>query len=377
MEQVFFKQLDSYAPEPLRRALREILLPAAAPYGGIAGKKVMIKPNFLEYRRPDDPACVHPVMLAELCALLHEQHAATIAIIENPAVRTAPAIVEAMGLSGKLAALGVTVANCDRYEKLTMPANSLFHQLEIATEFQDYDLIIDFAKAKTHAMMTLTLAVKNLFGLIRGSERLGWHLAVGRDYDKFADLLLDIYMAVKPQISLLDAVTGMEGNGPGSGTEVPLGFIAAATDALALDDAAAKILSTPDIPVLTRADARQLHQPYTVSGDIPAVRTIQLPSPPKPALSWGVYFPVKLREFLRKKMVSQPVVNKKLCIGCGLCVAKCPPRSLTLKHGKPVFDYQNCIHCYCCQEYCPKGAITSGKSLLMRCADALEKLIRW
>ena len=376
MEQVFFKQLDSYEPEPMRCALREILLPAAEPYGGFAGKKVMIKPNFLEYRRPDDPACVHPVMLVELCRLLREQQAAAVAVIENPAVRTAPAIVEAMEIKNELDLLGVTVANCGSYEKLTMPPDSCFHQLEIATEFQDYDLIIDFAKAKTHAMMTLTLAVKNLFGLIRGSERLGWHLAVGRDYDKFADLLLDIYRAVKPQISLLDAVTGMEGNGPGSGTPVQLNFIAAATDALALDDAVAKQLGTPDIPVLTRARSRNLLAGYDVYGEIPVPRTIKLPSPPKPSLSWGVYFPVKLREFLRRKMVSQPVVNKKLCIGCGLCAAKCPPQSLIMKRGRPVFHYHNCIHCYCCQEYCPKGAITSAKSPLMRFADALEKLLR-
>lgn len=376
MEQVFYHQLDSYEPENMQAALRQILLPAAARYGGFAGKKVMIKPNFLEYRKPDDPACVHPVMLVELCSLLRAENAAKISVIENPAVRTAPAIVETMGVADKLAALGATVANCERYEKLVMPQTSLFHQLEIATEFRDYDLIIDFAKAKTHAMMTLTLAVKNLFGLIRGSERLGWHLAVGRDYGKFADLLLDIYSVVKPQISLLDAVTGMEGNGPGSGDAVQFGFIAAATDALALDDSTAKILSTPDIPVLTRAAARGMMPEYTESGEIPAIRTIKLPSPPRPALSWGVYFPVKLREFLRRKMVSRPVVNKKLCIGCGLCAAKCPPQSLVMKNHKPVFHYHNCIHCYCCQEYCPKGAITSGKSLLMRLADRFEKIFR-
>ena len=90
MEQVFFKQLDNYDPAAVLAALRQVLLPAAEKYGGFAGKKVMIKPNFLEYRRPDDPACVHPVMLTGLCTLLHEENAAAIAVVENPAVRTAP-----------------------------------------------------------------------------------------------------------------------------------------------------------------------------------------------------------------------------------------------------------------------------------------------
>jgi Pyruvate/2-oxoacid:ferredoxin oxidoreductase delta subunit len=192
----------------------------------------------------------------------------------------------------------------------------------------------------------------------------------------FADLLLDIYTLVKPHISLLDAVIGMEGNGPGSGDAVQLGFIAASGNALALDDSVAGILNTPDIPVLRRARARNLLAEYENLGEIPEKRSIILPEPPRPSLTWGVYFPVRLREYLRKKMVSYPVVDKKLCVGCKLCVQKCPPQSLTMKNGKPVFRYQECIRCFCCQEYCPQGAITSGKTGLMRFADTLEKLFR-
>ena len=147
---------------------------------------------------------------------------AEIAVIENPAVRSADMIVKTMNISDRLSELGVTVKNCARYEKTGMPEKCRFHQLEIATEFRDYDLVIDFAKAKTHAMMVLTCGVKNLFGLIRGSERLTWHLAVGRNFDEFADMLLDLYLLVAPKVTLLDAVVGMEGTGPGSGDPVEL-----------------------------------------------------------------------------------------------------------------------------------------------------------
>ena len=376
MNKVFFIRQYDYTPELLRHALQQILMPVAAKYGGFHNKKIMIKPNLLEYRKPEDPACVHPAMLNVLCELLRDEGAAKISIIENPAVHTAPAIISAMGIGEKLQDLQIHIANCERYEKIPTHKNAIFQQLEIATEFRDHDLIIDFAKAKTHAMMTLTLAVKNLFGLIRGSERLGWHLAVGKDYHKFADLLLDIYTLVKPHISLLDAVTGMEGNGPGSGDPVQLGFIAAADDALALDMSVAGILGCPDIPILSRAAERNMLPQYENCGDIPAPLNIKLPEPPLPTLAWGVYFPVKLRDYLRKKMVSYPVVDKNTCIGCGLCVQKCPPQSLKLKKGKPRFHYPECIRCYCCQEYCPKGAITSGKTFLMRCADIFERLFR-
>ena len=376
MEKVCCQRLSGYEPTAVRGALEAVLGPVLAHRGGVAGKRVMIKPNFLEYRKPDDPACVHPVMLTGLCAFLRDAGAAELAVIENPAVRTAPAIAAAMGVTETLASLGVRVANCSRYERTAMPETCLFKQLEVAAEFREYDWVIDFAKAKTHAMMTLTLAVKNLFGLIRGSERLGWHLAVGRDYDKFADLLLDLYTLVRPQISLLDAVIGMEGNGPGSGDPVRLGFVAAATDALALDASAAELLGAPDIPVLTRARARGMMPEFEICGDVPEIHPVVLPEPPAPTLAWGVWFPVKLRDFLRRRMVARPVLDAAKCVGCGLCAAKCPPRTLKMRSGKPKFDYPGCIRCYCCQEYCPQGAITSGKTWLMRLADGLEKLLR-
>ena len=376
MEKNFFAAADSYAAEVLQEALKKTLLPAALESGGISGKKVMIKPNLLEYRRPGDPAAVNPDLLLELCRLLKSEGAAEIAIVENPAVRSAPAIIEAMGISGKLAELGVSVSNCNAYEKLSIPGNCTFNKIEISTEFRNYDLVIDFAKVKTHGMMTLTLGVKNLFGLIRGSERLSWHLTAGRDYALFADLLLDIYLLVKPHLTLLDGVVGMEGNGPGSGDAVNLNFIACGTDAAALDDAVSRILKCPDIPLVVRAESRGIVKEYRNYGDLPGEMEIRLPEPPRPTLAWGVYFPVKIREYLRKKMISRPIVRKKQCISCSLCVAKCPPQALDMKKGKPSFDYDKCIRCYCCQEYCPQGAIYCAETFLMRCASRLEKIIR-
>jgi len=89
-----------------------------------------------------------------------------------------------------------------------------------------------------------------------------------------------------------------------------------------------------------------------------------------------VYFPVRLRTFLRNKLLSRPVVNKPECIGCGLCAQKCPPQTLKMVENKPVFDYPGCIRCFCCQEFCPKGAITVEKSPWMKVLSALEKFIR-
>lgn len=376
MVDVYYARLDDYQPEKLENALSGILRPVIDLHGGISGKKVMIKPNLLEYRKENDPATVHPQLLLTLCRYLKKEGASQIAVIENPAVQTADAVVREMGILPDLEALGVTVKNCGAYEKVSTDDKYRYRKIELSTEFRDYDLLIDFAKAKTHAMMTLTCAVKNLFGLVRGSERLGWHLAVGRKFDDFADMLLDLYLFAMPQISLLDAIIGMEGNGPGSGDAVKLGFLAASADALALDVSVAAKLGVEDMPLLNRAKARELIPEFADCGEVPELKAIKLPEPPEKKLEWGVYFPVKLRKALRTMLLSRPVVNRKKCISCGLCAKKCPPQTLKMSGKFPKFDYAGCIRCYCCQEFCPKGAITVTASFWMKVLSGLEKMIR-
>lgn len=374
--EVHYSRCGSYDPAELDAALKKILLPVAAESGGIAGKKVMIKPNLLEYRKDCDPASVHPQLLLALCRFIRSEKAAEIAVIENPAVRTADAVIRNMGIMDELTALEVKVANCTAYTKCRMPENCRYHQLEAAAEFQDYDLVIDFAKAKTHAMMILTCGVKNLFGLVRGSERLAWHLAVGRNFDDFADMLLDLYLLVRPQITLLDAITGMEGNGPGSGDPVALNFLCASSDALALDHSVAEKLGVKETPLLKQAVSREMLPEYRDCQEVPEIHAIRLPEPPEKKLEWGVYFPVKLRKFLRKFLLSRPMVNRDKCIGCGLCVKKCPPQTLKMVKKVPQFDYPGCIRCFCCQEFCPEGAITVVPSAGMKLLSTAEKIIR-
>ena len=230
MAKVYYTQAPDYTDSYSR--LKEILLPQIAERGGVEGKRIMLKPNLLAWRREDDIACVHPSVIVGTARIFQESGAAEVAILENPAVQTAPAVLEAMGILETLQGMGVYCANFRDYRKLETEENVRFHDLEIAAEYRNYDYVCDICKVKTHAMMTLTLCVKNLFGLVNGSARLGWHLAVGRDFDQFADLLLDLYLRVKPAFNVADGILCMEGNGPGSGTAAHRGFLAGSTDSL-------------------------------------------------------------------------------------------------------------------------------------------------
>ena len=369
----------SYEALPLKKGVRDILLPVLKAAGGVSGKKVLLKPNLLFSRRSDDPAAVHPAVILAAAELLVAE-GASVTLLENPGTQRVGAIIEKMDIGPALKDLGVTFDDFSDYRPKTLDEKCVFRQLRLAREFEKFDLVLDLAKAKTHAMMTLTLAVKNLFGLIDSTDRIAWHLAVGSDFNRFADLLLDLYLTVRPQICLIDGIIGMEGNGPGSGTPVESGFLAASADALALDASVSKLLGVePEkFILLKQAQKRNLDFSYHNEGVIPVLSPYKLPDPPGILNAWGVTLPPFFKKHLRNLLGSRPVLKEAECISCGRCEAVCPPRSLKMKLKKkrrlPVFDLNNCIRCYCCQEHCPKGAIVTKAQLL---TAFFSQFVKW
>lgn len=371
-----FARCAGYEPAPLREAIEKALAVQMEDNGPVSGKSLMLKPNWLAWRRAGDIACVHPAVVVELCKVLKDAGAARLAIMENPAVQSAPSIAKAMGIDAELERLGVDVRNFSEYRRIEAEEGVKFKNIEVATGHLGFDAVVNIAKAKTHAMMTLTLCVKNLFGMVKGSERMGWHLAVGKDFGAFADMLLDIYLNVKPKFNLLDAVVCMEGNGPGSGDPAFRGFIAGCSDALALDAAVAPLLGVDDLLLLRKALERGVMPQVECCGELPERNPLKLPPPPGLLAEWGMPLPPVLKNVMRDFVVSRPVLDASLCVGCGLCAKMCPPQSLKMKDAKPVFDLPNCIRCYCCQEHCPKGAISSKKTMAMKVAESFEDSVR-
>ena len=373
---VAFAKCSGYEAATLRPAIEKALSVQIDDYGPISGKSLMLKPNWLAWRRAGDIACVHPAVVIELCKVLKDAGAAKLTIMENPAVQSAPSIAKSMGMDAELARLGVDVCNFSEYRRIEAAEGVKFKNIEVASEHLKFDAVVNIAKAKTHAMMTLTLCVKNLFGMVKGSERMGWHLAVGKDFGAFAEMLLDIYLDVKPKFNLLDAVVCMEGNGPGSGDPAFRGFIAGCSDALALDAAAAPLFGVENLLTLQKALERGIMPSFERCGDIPDSKPLTLPPPPGALVEWGMPLPPILKNLMRDFVVSRPILDPALCTGCGLCAKMCPPQSLVIKDAKPKFDLPNCIRCYCCQEHCPKGAISSKKTMAMKVAETFEDSVR-
>jgi ferredoxin len=237
--------------------------------------------------------------------------------------------------------------------------------------------IFNICKLKTHSFMAFTGAVKNNFGVIPGLHKPGYHAKL-HDTGRFANMLLDLAAYVAPRVSIMDAVVGMEGDGPGAGTPREVGLLLGSKNPLALDVVASEIIGLPRErnPILVAAEKRGLSPTRVEEVKIigPAISELRIPNYKFPAtLSEGVGFGdatwmqrLATRVF-RNDMSLKPWVVKEKCIACGVCRDSCPVRAISVIQEKGEYahiDYKHCIRCYCCHELCPEKAIELKGSFL-------------
>ena len=128
------------------------------------------------------------------------------------------------------------------------------------------DLICSVPMMKTHVLSTITLSMKNLVGLYPGTKyysvRSWLH---DRAYEAgspgIAYEVLDMNAAVPAGLSVIDASTAMEGNGPAEGTLVEMGLIVAGTSPLATDMVGALLMGFElnEIPAIALAHKAGMH----------------------------------------------------------------------------------------------------------------------
>ena len=337
------------------------------------GETVLLKPNLLTKKRPEEVTTTHPVFVRAVADILL-QHGAKVVIGDSPGGPFSNAMLNAVYKSTGMTQIenetdAVLNRNFGVFAK-DNPSGMIMKKPILTDMLNDVDKVINLAKLKTHAMMTYTGAVKNMFGLVPGVTKLEYHLNIS-DYGAFADALIDICVAAKPVLSFLDGIVGMEGDGPAAGTPVKSGIILASACPYHLDVAACKIigLDTLDVPVLKRIAARGMAGEPEYTCETP--ESLML-APYAPATTKGIEnlaspgIPNFVRKFVARYVQTRPIFVKNNCDGCGMCKDACPVKIITFRGGLPHLDYKDCIRCYCCHELCPKKAVKIHRPFFSR-----------
>ena len=346
------------------------------------GERIVLKANLLRAAPPESAICTHPAVV-EAVAKLVKEAGGTPVICDSPGgalhkEAVLRSLYEKTGMAAAAAAAGAELALDPSTRTVSLPEGKVLRQAEIITPVAEADGVIDLCKMKTHVLMSMTGAVKNLFGVIPGLSKVGYH-ATHPDHETFADVLLDLTGYVKPRLSLMDGILAMEGDGPGSsGTPRQAGLLLAAANPLALDTAAGAIMNLPrkDNPVLLAAERRgltpcRMEDVELIGGTVEELRMAdyKFPASTKSNLMDFLGPLARPAERLCKKALSQtPRIDGAKCVGCGICAKSCPGQAIAMTApGKKARISQNaCIHCYCCHELCPQKAVELHQSWLGR-----------
>lgn len=348
--------------------------------GEIAGRgdSVFVKVNALLPSEPEKAVTTHPEVVR---AVVRQLQTVTGNIVigdspggpfNRPMLKRA---YEKCGFARVAAETGVSLNFDTAVKDVGVPGARTMKSITLCRAMVEADRLVSVSKFKTHLQVNITCAIKNLFGAVPGMTKFAYHARFNRG-ESFSDALVDVLLASGACFHVVDAVEGMDGNGPRQGDIKRMGIIAAGEDALSvetvmmaaagLDPAVNKPLAAAVRRGLCPGDARDID----VRGDgIDALRVDGFRLPDKKDTSGRI--PAFIVDRFGNMLAVRPKPVPGRCSGCSKCAGVCPAGAVTVVDGTAVVDMSRCIRCYCCHELCEYDAIELERPLLMRVAGRL------
>ena len=319
-------------------------------------------------------------MLRAVLRLLEEYGCGNVRFGDSPGQDTGTQALERLGFRADEPVFGARLVPMTEEVHVDFQEGLTEKEFWFAKEVTEADAIINVCKMKTHALMKITGAVKNPFGLLCGTRKARQHVRFPNE-GVFARMLVDIHRCVKPRLHIMDAIVAMEGNGPGSGTPRKMGLLLFSADSVALDAVFCALIHLDPESVQTNVQGESMGLGTWRSENIELrlAKPDGSPAEVMPVEKFADAYGASDFDVARDKksalwkglavfelFARRPVIHAERCVHCGICVAHCPVpgKALSFRNGKdqpPVYDRKKCIRCYCCQEMCPQKAITAER----------------
>ena len=339
------------------------------------GQTVLLKPNLLQVATPEKCVTTHPTVVYAMARLLKEQ-GCKVVIADSPgggliySESNLRKVYGAAGYDQVAKELGVVLNFATGYREVPNPEGRRVKRFLIIDPVMEADAVVVLSKAKTHLLTSMTGAAKNIFGVVPSLEKPALH-ARFPGVAEFSEMIVDLNELVRPRLQIMDAVMGMEGDGPQTGEPRKIGAILASGDYTALDSVAARIMAFEPSEIATiraaidrgkvRAD---LSDVSTVGDQVQdfIVNDFKRPITLDPMKGYTKKRLSSAFMSLVKAYSLRPTVIKERCVGCSECVQICPKHTIRMVQGKARIDSRDCIRCYCCHEMCSKKAIVLDRS---------------
>ncbi len=379
MPEIIIASCPDYEPASIDKAFDHIFetLDTAGIFD--SGEKILLKPNLLAAKDPEQAVTTHPQVMRGLA-----QHLGKLDLIlsygDSPAVDSPERAARVCGITSVMQELGIPMADFANSFTREYPDGTTTRKFQMVRAVSDNDGIVNVCKFKTHALTRITGALKNLFGVIPGVVKAKDHVRFP-DELRFTAMLADLYKMLPSRLHIMDAVVGMEGNGPSGGTPRKIGYIMASADPVAMDSFCAAMMGIgyKGVPIITAAEnaglgTADLGRIDVVFWDTDSegsvrgkadqmierfrLRDFKIPVNGHAAINM---LNTSVGTFLKRAVIKRPVVMTGKCTRCRVCVKVCPlePKAISFseKKNRIEYNYSKCIRCFCCQELCPQGAI--------------------
>jgi uncharacterized protein (DUF362 family)/NAD-dependent dihydropyrimidine dehydrogenase PreA subunit len=324
----------------------------------LQGKRVLIKPNVLRSSEAKEAIVTHPSVLRAVVDKVESMKPATIIVGDNPGLFNYGANEECFTTTGLMDAAKGYYENIGNDSQQVAFNPDFLPSVTVSRIVLEADVIISLPKFKTHGLTVVTGAIKNSYGFLPGALKAKLHKAAGSP-ERFHEMLVDVFRLRVPDLFIVDAVVGMEGNGPASADLRDIGLMLASDNAVALDSVIATMMGCEPGRLRFLQKAKEVGlgdydlNEIEIIGELKQVPNFKLP----PLGGQAIMENEALQQVIHMRTIVRPQADPDLCTACGTCIDHCPVAALSMIEGLPRVDADTCITCFCCQEMCPEKAI--------------------